>query len=105
MTLIRCGGHFEGSSVLHWPAGADSKGALFTGDTLYVVSDRRYVSFMYSFPNLIPLPVREVLRIAAIVEPYAFDRIYSAWWDRVVMDGGKTAVSRSADRYIQALQG
>lgn len=105
MTLIRGGGHFAGSAILHWPAGAAGKGALFTGDTLYVVSDRRYVSFMYSFPNLIPLPAREVRRIVASVEPYAYDRLYSAWWDRVVKEGAKTAVSRSADRYIQALQG
>ncbi len=105
MTLIRGGGHFEGSTILHWPAGADGKGILLTGDTIQVVSDRRFVSFMYSYPNLIPLPAREVRRIVATVAPYAYDRIYGAWWDRVVRGGAKTAVSRSADRYIQALQG
>ncbi len=55
LTLIRCGGHFKGSTVLHWADGADGRGALLTGDTIYVVQDRRYVSFMRSFPNLIPL--------------------------------------------------
>lgn len=86
-------------------AGADGKGVLLTGDTIQVVSDRHFVSFMYSYPNLIPLPAREVRRIVATVAPYAYDRIYGAWWDRVVRGGAKTAVSRSADRYIQALQG
>ncbi|MEJ2749684.1 MAG: MBL fold metallo-hydrolase, partial [Anaerolineae bacterium] len=76
MTLIRGGGHFAGGTVLHWPVGADGQGALLTGDILQVVSDRRYVSFMYSYPNLIPLPAREVRRIVAAVEPYAYDRIY-----------------------------
>ena len=104
MTLIRGGGHFEGGTVLHWPAGADGKGALLTGDIVQVVSDRRYVSFMYSYPNLIPLPAGEVQRIVAAIEPYTFDRIYGAWWDRVVREGAKTAVSRSAQRYIQALE-
>jgi hypothetical protein len=104
MTLIRGGGHFEGGTVLHWPAGADGRGALFTGDILQVVSDRRYVSFMYSYPNLIPLPAREVRRIVAAVEPYAFDRIYGAWWNKVVVADAKTAVARSAERYIQALE-
>lgn len=104
MTLIRGGGHFEGGTVLHWPAGAGGKGALLTGDILQVVSDRRYVSFMYSYPNLIPLPAREVRRIVTAVEPYAYDRIYGAWWDRTVFEGAKTAVSRSAERYIQALE-
>jgi len=28
ITLIRCGGHFEGGTVLHWPGTADRKGAL-----------------------------------------------------------------------------
>jgi len=55
LTPINCGGHFEGGAVLHWPAGANGKGALLTGDIIQVVQDRRYVSFMRSYPNLIPL--------------------------------------------------
>jgi hypothetical protein len=27
LTLIRCGGHFDGGTVLHWPAGAGGRGA------------------------------------------------------------------------------
>lgn len=103
LTLIRCGGHFDGSSVLHWTEGAEGKGALFTGDTLYVVSDRRYVSFMRSYPNHIPLPASKVRHIVEAVEPYSFDRIYSSWPERVVMSGGNAAVRRSAERYIQAI--
>ena len=99
-TLIQCGGHFEGSAVLHWAGGADGKGALFVGDTITVVPDRRFVSFMTSYPNLIPLSAPEIERIVAAVEPYDFDRIYGGWWGRNVMEGGKEAVRRSADRYI-----
>ena len=58
MTLIRCGGHFEGSTALHWPDGAEGKGAILSGDTIQVVEDRRSVSFMYSYPNYIPLSAR-----------------------------------------------
>lgn len=104
MTLIRGGGHFEGGTVLHWPAGADGKGALLTGDILQVTMDRRYVSFMYSFPNYIPLPAHEVRRIVSAVEPYPYDRIYGAWWDRVVYEDAQMAVARSAERYVQALR-
>lgn len=104
LTIIKAGGHFEGSSLLHWPAGANGNGAIFTGDTIMVVPDRRFVSFMQSFPNLIPLSPAKVNQIVASVAPYAFVRIYSAWWDRVMDDGGKTAVYRSAERYIQALE-
>ena len=104
LTLIRCGGHFAGGTVLHWPAGADGRGALLTGDIINVVQDRRYVSFMYSFPNLIPLSPGAVRRIVRAVEPFAYDRIYSAWWEKVTPSGGKEAVRVSADRYIAAIQ-
>ena len=103
ITLVRAGGHFSGGTVLHWPEGAEGRGALLTGDILQVAQDRRWVSFMYSFPNYIPLPASEIDRIAGSVEPYAFDRVYGAWWDRNVAAGAKAAVRRSADRYKRAL--
>lgn len=105
LTLIRCGGHFSGGTVLHWPAGAEGRGALLTGDIINVVPDRRFVSFMYSFPNLIPLSPAAVRGVVAAVEPFEYERIYSAWWERVIPAGGKQAVRRSAERYIRAIQG
>ena len=99
LTLVRCGGHFEGGTVLHWAAGD----ALLSGDIVQVVPDRRFVSFMYSYPNLIPLPAAAIRRIVAALEPYEFDRIYGAWWGRVVPEGGKEAVKRSAERYLRAI--
>jgi hypothetical protein len=101
VTLIQCGGHFDGSAVLHWGAGADGRGALLTGDTITVVSDRRFVSFMRSYPNDIPLPAVTVRQIVATVAAYRFDRIYGGWWDRVVDRDGPAAIQRSADRYIR----
>ena len=103
MTLIRCGGHFEGGTVLHYPTGSDGRGALLSGDIIQVAQDRRWVSFMYSFPNYIPLPAAQVDRIVAAVQSFEFDRIYGAWWDRNVESDAKNAVRRSADRYKRAL--
>jgi glyoxylase-like metal-dependent hydrolase (beta-lactamase superfamily II) len=103
MTLVRCGGHFPGSDVLHWPAGAEGRGALITGDTIQVAQDRRFVSFMYSYPNMIPLNARTIRQIVDAVEPYAFDRIYGGWWDSIVASDAKAAVKRSAERYIRAI--
>jgi hypothetical protein len=103
VTLINCAGHFSGSSVLHWSRAANGNGALLTGDTIYAVADRRYVSFMHSFPNLIPLPAHKVQRIVEQVAPYAFDRLYSAWFGAVVKEGAKAAVELSAKRYITAI--
>ncbi|HEY8598889.1 MAG TPA: MBL fold metallo-hydrolase [Thermomicrobiales bacterium] len=105
LTLIRCGGHYAGGQVLHWAAGADGRGVLLTGDILQVVSDRRYLSFMYSYPNLIPLPAALVRRVVAAVEPFTYDRIYGAWWGRIIPTGAKEAVARSAERYIAAIEG
>jgi len=104
LNLIRCGGHFDGGTVLHWPEGADGKGVILSGDILQVVQDRHWVSFMYSYPNLIPLPASAVRRIDAAVDPFDFDRIYGAWWGKVVVTEGKAAVHRSAGRYIHAIQ-
>lgn len=105
VTLVRCGGHFAGGTVLHWAGGAEGRGALLSGDILQVVQDRRWVSFMRSYPNLIPLDAASVERIAAAVEPFAFDRIYGAWWDLHVEADAKAAVARSAERYLAALRG
>jgi hypothetical protein len=105
LTLIRCGGHFAGGTVLHWPAGAGGKGVLLTGDIIQVVPDRN-VSFMYSYPNLIPLPARQVQQVVAAVEPFAFDRIYGTWWGRsTILTDAKATLHRSADRYIRWLEG
>jgi glyoxylase-like metal-dependent hydrolase (beta-lactamase superfamily II) len=103
VTLIRCGGHFPGSSVLHWATGANGQGVLMTGDTIMVVSDTRWATFMYSYPNLIPLNRAAVERIVAAVEPFTYDRLYSGWWDKVIANDAKNAVQRSAERYIRAI--
>src|SRR5260370_7383418 len=80
LTLINCGGHFEGGTVVHWPAGANGKGALLTGDIITVVQDRRYLSFMCSYPNLIPLGPAAIHRILDAIGPFSFQQIYCAWW-------------------------
>ena len=103
MTLIRCGGHFEGGTVLHWPGGAEGRGVLLAGDILQVTMDRRHVSFMYSYPNYIPLPARVVGKVVAAVEPFAYDRVYGFMFDLGIREGAKSAVARSADRYLRAI--
>ncbi len=105
LTLVRCGGHFPGSCVLHWPAGADGAGALLTGDTIQVAADRRWVSFMYSYPNMVPLGADAIRRIVAAVEPYPFDRLYGGWSGSVVAADAKGAVQRSAERYLGQIGG
>jgi len=104
ITAIRCGGHFPGGVVLHWPEGAGGKGALLSGDIIQVVADTRFVSFMWSYPNYIPLNAATVERITAKVEPYSFDRIYGAFPKMTVRSGAKESIRRSAERYIKAIR-
>ena len=103
LTLIRCGGHFSGGTVLHWAGGAQGKGALLSGDVIQVGQDRKTVSFMYSYPNYIPVSARTVREIVAAVEPYQFDHIYGAWFGQNILDHAKQALRFSANRYIAAI--
>ncbi|MEV4532985.1 MBL fold metallo-hydrolase [Asanoa sp. NPDC049518] len=98
-TLVNCGIHFPGGTVLHWP-GLDGKGALCTGDIFTVVMDRRWVSFMYSYPNLIPEHPDTIVRAVSLVDEFPYDTVYGGWWGRVVAGGAKERVRASADRYL-----
>ena len=104
LTLLAVGGHFEGSAVLHWSEGAGGEGALLAGDTIYVAQDRGWVSFMRSYPNLIPLPAFSVARIAERVAGHHFERLYGGWWDSVVTHAADETVQRSAERYLRAIR-
>jgi glyoxylase-like metal-dependent hydrolase (beta-lactamase superfamily II) len=104
ITMIRCGGHFPGSTALHWAAGAEGKGVLMTADTFMVVPDKRYVAFMHSFPNLVPLPPAVVEATAQAIEPFDFERMYSGWFEAIIPSGAKAAIQRSAERYRGMVQ-
>jgi hypothetical protein len=103
LTLIYCGRHFAGSTVLHWAAGAEGRGALCTGDTLHVVEDHRYVTFMYSYVNYIPLSGASVRRITERLVPFRYDRIYGCFEGWVVASDAQGAVASSAARYLRAI--
>ena len=103
LTLILTPGHFDGFQVLHWKEGAQGLGALLSGDQPQVCMDRRWVSFMYSYPNYIPLGREAVSRIVELLRLYTFDRIYGAFPQRTVVSEGKAVLERSAARYLQAV--
>jgi len=103
LSLIRTPGHFDGFQVLYWPAGAGGSGALLSGDQPQVCMDTRWVSFMYSYPNYIPLPPGAVRGIVDALKPYRFERIYGAFPRRTVTADGGGVVERSAERYLKAI--
>jgi hypothetical protein len=87
-TLIRCGG----------------KGVLLTGDTLQVRPDKG-LTFMHSYPNLIPLSAATVEQIAASLAEWPFETIYGGWWERVIASNAKQVMANSVEQYINAVTG
>jgi hypothetical protein len=103
--LIRVGGHFHGSTVLLWTAGADGDGVLLTGDSIATVGDPTSVTIMYSYPNRIPLSAAEVRDVADRALSHRFDRLYAGWEGDVIMSGAPEAIRRSVERYAGMVEG
>lgn len=99
-TLIRCGGHFAGGTVLHLADAHRGKGALLSGDILQVTPGCDGLGFMRSYPNYIPLGVPAVRRIAAALEGVRFDAVYGAFWGRVIPAEGRQLFERSVARHV-----
>jgi len=103
LVLCHTPGHFDGFQVLHWPSGAGGKGVLLSGDQPQVCMDTRWVSFMYSYPNYVPLGAKAIEEILNRLDPYKFDRIYGAFPKRTVFEEAKKVVKRSAERFMKAI--
>lgn len=103
-TLVNAAGHFDGGTVLYVPELNEGKAAVLSGDIIQVVADPKWVSFMYSYPNSIPLSAKKVQHIMNTLEPFTFERLYGAFGG-VVQEDAKNAVELSAKRYIAALNG
>lgn len=95
--LINCGGHFDGGTILHH---ADEDGTLLVGDVIQVCPDRRSVSFMYSYPNYIPLRKREILRIQQLLSPLHYRYMYGAF-GHYLKDNAKDITEYSLKRYLR----
>lgn len=100
LTLIRTGGHFAGATVLH---SADGAGTMLMGDVCAVVPDPDYVTFLWSYPNRVPLPAADVRRIDEALSPFAYDTLHAAFWDTQKRDA-RRVIRRSIDRYLAALE-
>lgn len=104
LVLHRLGGHFKGAAIAEWKNPAIQKGILLPGDIVRVMADRNWVSFMYSYPNFIPLPASTVRRMAERLDRLNFSVVYDAF-HRIIKEDAGVKVQKSADRYIAALNG
>jgi hypothetical protein len=97
--IVHTAGHFPGSVVLHLPQHGTA-GSLLTGDSIYVSKDRKQVSAMYSYPNVIPLPYKAIQYIISQVMPLEFDSLYGAFEWMNLHEGAKTIFQKSMFRYL-----
>ncbi|RWX75034.1 MBL fold metallo-hydrolase [Neorhizobium lilium] len=104
VTLVHGGGHFPGGTVLHWTAD-DGMGVLLAGDIVQVTPGRNRVSFMWSYPNMIPLSVTEVADVAERLAAWPIERIYGAFAGQNIASGGQAIIARSAQLYIDRIGG
>ena len=75
---------------------------------MQVVQDNSSVSFMWSFPNFIPLSAPRVEGVINALKPYKFDRIHGAFTDRTIWSDGKGVVGEGVNivfHYPQMLKG
>ncbi|WP_421735376.1 hydrolase [Cellulomonas sp.] len=104
VTLSQPGGHFPGSAIAHWAAGAAGLGVVLSGDTVFANPDRTSVAFMRSYPNHLPLSGAVTRRVADHLDRLEFDRLYGNFANVIASDA-KAVVRRSADRHIGWVNG
>jgi glyoxylase-like metal-dependent hydrolase (beta-lactamase superfamily II) len=104
LSVVQVGGHFPGSAVAWWGDGANGRGVLLAGDTIFPNPDRRTVGFLRSYPNRLPLSAAVVERMAGTLATLDFDRIYGLFTNSIDSDG-RAAVQRSAARHADWVRG
>jgi glyoxylase-like metal-dependent hydrolase (beta-lactamase superfamily II) len=103
LKLVRLPGHFDGSAGLWWKDGPRPGGSLLPGDAIQVVMDRRYATFMYSYPNAIPLGPTALAGLESRVADLAFDDVFGFSPGRQMIGAAKAGIAASFDRYRAAL--
>lgn len=99
--IVRLGGHFAGGCVLHWKANG---GVLLAGDIIQVTPGKDAVSFMWSYPNMLPLSAAKVENMLHRCEALDFSRLYGAFEGQDVAQAAKDMVMRSGARYLRCLE-
>lgn len=95
--LVHTGGHFEGAAILHDNAG---EGLLLAGDAIQVCPDLKSVSFMYSYPNYIPLPEKAILKIKEALQNLRYNAMYGAF-GHYLRDQAAEYTRYSIERYLR----
>lgn len=101
VTLLRLGGHFAGGTVLHCSRG---DGIVLAGDIVQVTPGADAVSFMWSYPNMLPLPANTVSDITHRLNEVQFAKLYGAFEGQDITANAGDIVQRSGEKYIACLK-
>ncbi|KAG5298134.1 metallo-beta-lactamase [Histoplasma ohiense] len=105
---VKVGGHFPGSSVLLWK---ETKKLLVADSVMVVPSGVYHVdrlpgttsfTFMWSYPNFIPLPPDDVYGIWKAIVDLDFDDTHGAFWERDTIGQSKKRLLESAQIYVKS---
>jgi glutathione S-transferase len=91
------------AAALHWLDERRPQGALFPGDALQVVLDRKHVTFMYSYANYIPMHPAAVRAMQRRLQGNRFADLYGYTRGRNILGDARAAVDRSFERYLRAV--
>jgi hypothetical protein len=69
-----------------------------SGDLLQVCADRKFLSFMWNYPNYIPLGSKAVQAVATRVDSWPYKVIYGAFFDHVIPADAKRITEASVAR-------
>ncbi|CAK1363718.1 hypotheticalsprotein [Cercospora beticola] len=105
---IKVGGHFPGSLVLLW------EGMLFIADSFLITPSGLYhvdrpagtnsFVFMYSYPNMIPLPPPELQKMWQVLKKHDFESAHGAFTGQDVYDKNvKARVLESMKIQVRAM--
>ncbi|OJJ74626.1 hypothetical protein ASPBRDRAFT_119151 [Aspergillus brasiliensis CBS 101740] len=109
---VKTGGHFPGSSVLWWKDErvmflADTIGTIPSGVGDYGARGRKEgtasYTFMWSYPNMIPLPPDDVHGIWKAIKHTEFNRAYGAFMGMDTVGNCKKRVLDSAKIFVRAM--
>ena len=103
LELVHLPGHFAGGAGLWWKDGPRPGGSLFPGDAIQVAMDRRFATFMYSYPNAIPLGCAALDRLEAHAGRLTFEDVYGFAPGRQIIGDARARVDASFARYRAAL--
>src|SRR5262249_45831378 len=105
VTLVCCGGHFEGGTVLHWAGGGGGRGGGLGRGIPSLATRPKWVFFLGKYSGFISLLGPTVSDTGAAPKTVSLSADYRHYFDRVIPNGGKAVLEKSVARYVAAVEG